>query len=167
MGRNFCATAGSNLDDIEREAGMAHATVGAEQEPVAQVAFGGGRDGHRPRREAGCPRVALAAVALAVAGTTALLAPCLRAAGLETVAAIGAAGLAAVFAVVLVIVSISVLAAPAAPGRPCRPRGHGTAGGARLAGPAVAGQRTRAGGGASTGILSASGRCWPSGRAPP
>lgn len=117
--------------------------------------------GDKSSREDGCPRMALTAVVLALAGATALLAPCLHAAGLGTVVAVGAAWLAAVFAVVLVIVSVSVLAAPALPGR------RGTASGARLAGPTAAAQRACPSCGPPTGILSASGRCWLSGRATP
>jgi hypothetical protein len=113
-----------------------------------------------------CPGVALAVVAAGVAGTTALLAPCLAAAGLGTVGAIGAACLTAVFAVVLVIVSLSVLAGcVGCVGRDRRavvalaaPHGSANGGGRRGVEPGIA---------PFTGILSVSGRYWPFGRASP
>ncbi|WP_146171978.1 hypothetical protein [Pseudoduganella armeniaca] len=107
---------------------------------------------------------------------TALLAPCLAAAGLGIVGAVGAACLAAMFAVVLLIVSLSVLAACI--GLLWQAR----MGGVARATPAISPSAGRAAGRCAarfaalfpalfaalfTGILSVSARYWPFGRAPP
>ncbi|WP_175016779.1 hypothetical protein [Massilia sp. YMA4] len=119
-------------------------------------------------RRSRCPVVALAATVLGAAGTTALLAPRLAAAGIGTAAAFGAACLAAMFAVVLVIVSLSVLAALI--GFVWRPRGAAPAAVAQ-ASPAGTGPPACDGGACVaapfTGIVSVSGRYWPFRRASP
>lgn len=130
------------------------------------------REGSRAVRPgpgfARCPGMALAAVVAVVAGATALLAPCLAAAGLGTVGAIGAACLTAVFALVLVIVFLSVLAAcigavwrdRRAVAAPASPSGSADSVGAgrHSVEPGIV---------TFTSILSVSGRYWPFGRASP